>query len=268
VLDADFVNFKRIATESGLADMPFHPRNPLPPLEQKPTLPMDPDDGGPVSLDFEGIIRDLLAPGTSDQEREIRTRRVDSVDLLTTIDPFTGDSIVHRAAAAGDLAVLDAIPSCFGWQLTSHTERLLWVLIVHQNKNGDTALHAAARAGNLKGVRGLYRIFHLRSCHPYFDLDDYGEADLPPEYWGWGAEEGLDEYANRPALDFVCMKNRAGRDAAGEAREAGHESLAVFLEHLVTKLDCDGMRTDEEYMRDARVKTLEHYNYLEPEDGK
>jgi hypothetical protein len=245
--------------------MPLRPPSPEPPLEQKPTLPLDPDDGYLDSLDFEGIIRDLLVPGTADQEREIKT---DMLELLTAIDPVSGDSIVHRAAAAGDLGVLNAIPGCFGRQGTRRTERRLWVLLTHQNKNGDTALHAAARAGNLRGVRGLYRIFHHRSCHPFFDLDYYDETDPPPEFWEWGPEVGLDDYANRPALDFVCMKNRAGRDAAGEAREAGHESLAVWLEDLVAKVDCDGMRKDEEYMRDARLKTLEHYRYLEHKDEK
>lgn len=58
------------------------------------------------------------------------------------------------------------------------------------------------------------------------------------------------------------VPRRAKRDAIGEARAAGYEDLAVWLHRLVERLDRDGIREDEEYMREARRTTLENYRYL------
>ncbi|KAL2413098.1 hypothetical protein ABEF95_014621 [Exophiala dermatitidis] len=80
--------------------------------------------------------------------------------LLVFIDPATGDSALHRAAAAGNVAFMDAIPISFCRVVMPSTARLLWALYTHKNHAGDTALHAAARAGSLPGVTGVYRLFH------------------------------------------------------------------------------------------------------------
>lgn len=56
-------------------------------------------------------------------------------------------------------------------------ERLVWVLIVHQNLSGNTALHTAAREGNMKGVKAIYRLFH------YMDMDDNDPESEFPENW-------------------------------------------------------------------------------------
>ena len=76
-----------------------------------------------------------------------------------------------------------------------------------------------------------------------------------------------DGYSNLPALDFVCARNRAGHDAAGEARAAGYEDLAHWLEGLVARLDRDGMREDKDYMREARLTALENHYYHDDEEN-
>ena len=201
--------------------------------------------------------------------------------LLTAIDHATGDSVVHRAAAAGNIDVLNAIPYCFGRNFGQAPEnvRKLWVLVTHQNLAGNTALHAAARVGNLRGVKGVYRLFHMFECldvdDSFYDdetsrpesADTENPAEPPVEYFDWATAEE-DPYSHLPPLDFVCTKNRAGRDAAGEARTAGHEDLAVWLDGLVARLDRDVMREDEEYMRVAKLTALENHWYYGDKEEK
>ncbi|KAL2448136.1 hypothetical protein ABEF95_014756 [Exophiala dermatitidis] len=80
--------------------------------------------------------------------------------LASFIDLATGDSALHRAAAARNVSFINAIPTSFGTVVMPSTARLLWALYTHQNHAGDTSLHAAARAGSLPGVTGVYRVFH------------------------------------------------------------------------------------------------------------
>jgi len=201
--------------------------------------------------------------------------------LLRAIDPTTGDSVVHRAAAAGNIDVLNAIPYSFGRNFGNVPKKVrqLWVLVTHQNLAGDTALHAAARAGSVRGVKGVYRLFHVMDC---LDVDDSFHDDetsraesastdypveAPVEYFDWSTAEDEPD-AHLPALDFVCTKNRAGRDAAEEARSVGHEDLAVWLDGLVARLDRDGMREDKDYMRKARLAALENHWYHDDKEEK
>lgn len=87
-------------------------------------------------------------------------------------------------------------------------ERQLWVLVVHQNWAGDTALHTAACAGSLRGVKGVYRLFHGFYCLDVDETYDPDSGDLPVEYWDWVAmkDDRDDGYSNLPTLDFVCTK--------------------------------------------------------------
>jgi hypothetical protein len=88
------------------------------------------------------------------------------------------------------------------------------------------------------------------------------------EYWDWVAmKEEDDGYSNLPALDFVCTRNWAGRDAAGEARATGHGELSVWLDGLVARIDRDGMRNDGGYMREARLTALENHGYRGDSDS-
>ena len=256
----------------------YRPPPPLPPVQRKPTLPLPLTDFDfqhdvPGMDSFEVATQKLLAMAETADKARLRSRMGASGLLMAAIDPATGDSVVHRAAAAGNLNVLHTIPTWFGRNLSQQPEREreFWLLVTHQNRAGDTALHAAARAGNRRGVKGVYRLFHRQDCFNVDSDDDDPESaqtDPPAEYWDWEAMRDDYPYDNRPALDFVCTKNRAGRDAAGEARAAGHEDLAVWLDGLVARLDRDGMREDEEYMREARLAALENHRYHEDDDSE
>jgi hypothetical protein len=269
------------------------PRPPAPPVERKPTLPLplEIQYGVPGLPPFEIVTQTLLAMAETTDKAHLmpyleatayaQLRAGPSDLLLTAIDPATGDSVVHRAAAAGNINGLDAIISSFGpnFRKVPGKERELWVLVTHQNLAGDTALHSAARAGSVRGVKGVYRLFHIMD---FLDIDDslhddessWPEtaatdcpAEAPVEYFDWSTAEDEPD-AHLPALDFVFKKNRAGHDAAEEARSAGHEDLAVWLDGLIARIDRDGMREDKDYMQKARQTALENHWYHGDEDEK
>ena len=192
------------------------PRPPAPLVGPKPMLPR------PCRLfseTLEDMTKNLLAAAvTEDGPSLIRYPGAGDL-LLAAIDPLTRDSALHRAAAVGNIGFMSAIPMSFGRNLDQRpsVERLLWVLMVHQNLAGDTALHAAARVGNLRGVKAVYRLFHYADLDVDDEMSGPDSEEIPAEDWDWGPVED-DPYATVPALAFVCTKNRAGRDAAAEAR--------------------------------------------------
>lgn len=75
-------------------------------------------------------------------------------------------------------------------------------------------------------------------------------------------------YQTVPSLSFVCTKNRAGRDAAAEARAAGHHDLAQWFDRLAQRLDRAGMTGDEDYMQQARQIALENHCYYDEVDSE
>ncbi|KAK3933856.1 hypothetical protein QBC46DRAFT_430757, partial [Diplogelasinospora grovesii] len=98
--------------------------------------------------------------------------------------------------------------------------RLLWVFITHQNHAGDPG------AGYfLSGVRAVYRLFSSlgRFQRRRTALQNH-PPPLPVEEWDWGTEDN-DPYspARGARLCVYIRKNKAGRDAATDARMAGHE---------------------------------------------
>ncbi|RKU43439.1 hypothetical protein DL546_005957 [Coniochaeta pulveracea] len=231
------------------------PRPPPPPLEPKPTLPL-PFTGYNVAPDE---TQRLLALAARDDGTSLKSYAGFYELLLAAIDPVTGDSPLHRAAAAGNHASMVSMVYCFGKQLSHvpRTERLLWVLWTHQNSAGDTALHAAASAGSLKGVKSVYRLFWRDSHDP--DDDDMCNPDSPAESWEWDGNEG----AALPALAFLCTKNRAGRDAAAETRATGHDDIAFWLERVAERLVPAGQKVDEDYLRRARQAALDTHRYFD-----
>jgi hypothetical protein len=68
------------------------------------------------------------------------------------------------------------------------------------------------------------------------------------------------------AVAFVCARNDAGRDAAAEAREVGHGEVAEWLEALMGRLDPEGRRADEEWVRKAWREAVRAHWYLEGEE--
>lgn len=217
------------------------PRPPPPPLEPKPTLPLPASDYH-WKL-HEDTIRRTMAHAETESIAALRNESHDYGLLLIAIDPDTGDSVLHRAAGVGNVDFLNSIRAMFGKQLgfRPRAERLFWVLMVHQNLAGGTALHAAARTGNLRGAKAIYRLFHGDEL----DVDnvrrslDPDSGDPPAEDWEWD-----DSGSVIPSLVFVSTKNHAGRDAAAEARVAGHEDLAAWFDSLAQRLDLENMRTD------------------------
>ena len=242
-------------------------------MERRPALPL------PYPL-FSGeepgetIIEQLLATagstGGPDHLNIAQFAEADAL-LLAAIDSVTGDSTLHRAAAAGNIDFIRKIPATFGRQLSQRPDqvRLLWVLTTHQNLSGDTALHAAGRAGSLRGAKAVYRLFHRDDID--VDNENRGPESSPPpaEYWNWAeVTEYYAHHAPLPALDFVCTENFAGRDASMEAHLAGHEALAIFLDGLAEGLDLDGMRNDKDYLRRARCVALERHWYHDGDGDK
>jgi hypothetical protein len=175
--------------------------------------------------------------------------------------------VLHRAAAVGNVDFLRGIRGTFGKQFfhSPGVHRLLWVLFVHRNLVGDTALHAAARTVNLRGVKSIYRLFHGDEL----DVDNErrglstDSGNTPAENWDWD-----DSGANIPSLVFVCTKNNAGLDAAAEARAAGHQDLAAWFDVLAQRLDHAGMRADKDYMQTARRTALDIHWYYDERDGE
>lgn len=237
------------------------PRPPPPPLEPKPTLPL-PFSDYHWKLQEDTIRRTLALAETEESIAALSNQSDDFGLLLVAIDPDTGDSVLHRAAAVGNVDFLNGIRAMFGKQLgfRPRVERLFWVLMVHQNLVGDTALHVAARAGNFRGAKTIYRLFHGDDL----DVDnvrrglDPDSGDPSAEDWEW------DDFGSViPSLVFVCTKNHAGRDAAAEARIAGHEDLAAWFDSLAQRLDLENMRTDETYMEVARQNALSYHYYFD-----
>lgn len=161
------------------------------------------------------------------------------------------------------------IPMAFGpqWDHRLGVERCYWLLIVHQNLAGDTALHAAAKTGNLPGVKGVYRLLHRSDVE---DDPERGEDSEDPmvEFWTFTGEDGdaeWDEFGC-PSLAVVCMRNKAGRTAADEARLAGHEDVAAWLDALAERLDPQGRRADTSYVLAGWQMALEYHRYLREDD--
>ncbi|RKU43474.1 hypothetical protein DL546_002365 [Coniochaeta pulveracea] len=234
--------------------MPYYPK-PVPPVP-KPTLPLPVDSSRLLIGDD---TQTLLARAKTDDGSHL-----EPTVLLNAIDPTTGDSALHRAAAVGNYAFMEAATG-FGKNLWSSPRRLglRWVLLTHQNLAGDTALHTAAKAGNMKGVKSVYRLFWSSSSHDP-DEDDDHETWSPEdaaENWVWERDEG----DGLVALDFICMKNKAGRDAATEARAAGHDDIATLLDRVAGNLDSSGKRADEGYLREARRTALAQNYYRDDE---
>lgn len=133
--------------------------------------------------------------------------------------------------------------------------------MVHQNLAGDTALHAAARTGSLQGAKGVHRLFHLEE-----PTDEYGSSSRIEDY-DWDLEND-DPHDLESSLYFLSIKNRAGHDAAAEARATGHDALAAWLDGLAQKIDPAGRRNDEGYLSYLLQEELKYHRYYENDKEK
>ncbi|KAJ6782790.1 hypothetical protein PWT90_04147 [Aphanocladium album] len=176
--------------------------------------------------------------------------------LAQVIDPQTGDSVLHIASGfSGEpLAVQEVLAQTY--QRTCGLDRTkvprqcaLETIILHQNNAGDSALHVAARSGQQKAARYLYRLFCNHESSKYLDMvgesclaESEHRADLDPEF----AEA---------RLALLVLPNAVGETAADAARASGHADMAAWLDNIVPLLDPDGAFTCDDIPR----VTEEHF---------
>src|SRR4051812_39137163 len=118
-------------------------RPPPPPVELKPTLPLilEAERNNITRVDHatsEDVIQQVMTMAEMGNEAE-QGKLIEYIGrnlLLTAIDPMTGDSFIHRAAATGNIAGLNTILHNWGrgnWGNNGQRVRELWLLITHQN---------------------------------------------------------------------------------------------------------------------------------------
>ena len=168
--------------------------------------------------------------------------------LVETIDPITGDSTLHIAAKS--ISPLDTINtimsgfppgSCDGRDWCFFDRWAYHALLAHQNYDGDTVFHIAARSGNKLLLTMLYRYVTghwSASCPEEIEMDDG-----PPEHDIYPHD--TDDWLSAPRLLFLITKNKMGRDPAAEARFSGNGELAEWLDAIIPRLDPDGTRLTE-----------------------
>ncbi|EEA24237.1 hypothetical protein TMatcc_007311 [Talaromyces marneffei ATCC 18224] len=230
------------------------PRRPPPPrLVPKPELPLH--DENLRSFMLENGVQELLDSAIT-EDKPISTG-YGPLDLLAAIDPVTGDSVVHRAASVGNTRFLSGILGCWGKRCGNDKRPLgsFWVLMMHQNLAGDTALHVAARHGSLQGAKAVYRLLH----HDWVHDEDHNDENPPADEWEWDFKEDL--IFVYKAVIFVCAKNKDGLDAAALAQESRNNVLIKWFEDLLQKIDPDGKRNDDSYIKGAWAMVLEYYGY-------
>ena len=199
----------------------------------------------------------VTLPWEPDEEREfldrVRTGRYTHPYAplsvrLGAIDPATGDSALHIAAkSTSPLNTVKNIMSGFGPDsCIGRGPRPIYkwarhALLVHQNYDGDTALHIAARSGNQLLLTMLYRYMNdhwSAVCPEVVEMEDG-----PPEYAVYPYD--TDDSLSTPCLLLLITKNKMGRNPAAEARHSGNEHLAEWLDAIIPRLDPDGTRLTE-----------------------
>lgn len=183
---------------------------------------------------------------TAVASREWNCRR--EIMVLMAIDPSTGDSMLHAAAAANNIPAAQVCRSVFiPGQAIFRRNRYLFN--THRNHAGDTALHIAARVGDVDLVEAIY---------PHYRSVQYDNTE-PIETWHGGSA-----YSH---LGFIACRNKAGRDALAEARLAGNNEVASSLEEILSKLDPEGRMSDESEANKAwqAMEDVYIFNDMTPE---
>lgn len=176
--------------------------------------------------------------------------------FLQAIDTETGDSALHIVAKSAALDAVSKISMTFDDRNNNRFYR--WgrhALFVHQNHAGDTIFHVAARSGKQNLLTMLFRTFenHWSASCPEVNVMDDGPPE--DEIFPVDLEYLSHEYqAVAPKLLLLITRNKMGRDAAAEARHAGNEDLARWLDAVVLCLDRGGKRRQE-----ARVAEMTEY---------
>ena len=251
--ESEFAPFLTMAPRQLHSKRSVKPRPPPPRLVPKPELPLH--DEGLGSSMLENDVQELLDSAIT-EDKPISTG-YRPIHLLAAIDPVTGDSVVHRAASVGNTRFLSGLLGRWGRRCGNDKKPLgsFWVLMMHQNLAGDTALHVAARHGSLQGAKAVYRLLH----HDWVHDEEHDDENLPADEWEWCFEG--DFIFVYQAVISVCAKNKDGLDAVALAQESGNNVLIKWFEDLLQKIDPDGKRNDDNYIKGARAMVLDYYGY-------
>jgi hypothetical protein len=94
-------------------------------------------------------------------------------------------------------------------------------------------------------IIAAYRVIY------YDSLPDEERFSWPPaEEW----DLGIEDEDRIPPLLFLVARNKAGRDAADEAQDHGHNNIARFLRNLVERIDPINSRSNPAEM--CRMETF------------
>ncbi|OAQ61852.1 ankyrin repeat-containing domain-containing protein [Pochonia chlamydosporia 170] len=184
---------------------------------------------------------------------------IEAFTLTQAIDPTTGDSLLHVAVRAGSMDGVVKLMERFDRARRPRPPRPFYTwayhaFIAHQNYNGDTVFHVAARNGNLLLMKMIYRYIdpHWSAVCPEDD-SDAPEEDVYPIT--------VDEEYSTPRLMLLLTKNRAGRDIIAEARLVGNDGLADWLDAIVDRLDPKRDRRTEEGIAEMTAKVRQWFWY-------
>lgn len=187
---------------------------------------------------------------------------IPSFTFVQAIDPNTEDSLLHVAVRAGSMNGVVSLMARFDRVMRTcggpRNPFYIWerhAFIAHQNRNGDTVFHVAARRGNLKLVIMLYRFIYNHWSATCPDLEDE-EAPENGEF-----PETADEGESSPSLMLLITRNRAGRDAASDARSVGNNEIAGWLDAVANRLDPEGNRRTEKGISDMVAIVKKGYCY-------
>jgi hypothetical protein len=184
----------------------------------------------------------------------------DGIDAwLQVVDPGTGNSLVHAivlSGRVGALGVCQLYPTCGRGAHLGVREQ--YMLLTHQNHDGDTGLHLAARMGSLPMVKGLLRLGRRKNLV----AEAPGEFDRPKNETG--AE--MSDFCDDTMILFIEARNNGGRNAIQEARQYAREEVVVFLEYVLDRSYPAGCVDRVSVKSASRLAVDRRYNFKTSEE--
>lgn len=158
------------------------------------------------------------------------------------IEPATGNSLMHTAILAQRIDLLDTL-RYYRPRSDAPFMRQFELLYSHQNHDGDTILHLAARTSRRDLVTAAYQVYVFQDIDsPDESLQSTEPAESMPSIWSTNeGEEGAMRIAE---ILFLIKENAAGRTAADEARALGQDDIAAWLERALQLCDPKRERDD------------------------
>ncbi|KAF9871762.1 hypothetical protein CkaCkLH20_10696 [Colletotrichum karsti] len=175
--------------------------------------------------------------------------------MFMAIEPTTGDSLMHTAAAAQRPDAMDALRH-FRTHNAAYYDNPFYALYTHQNHAGDTILHVAARSGKLAVVAAAFQVFR----HEHLILDEEklrSGQDAEGHMWDDDNEEAY--HMRIGGVLFLVRQNSEGRTAADEARALGFGDIVAWLERTVKAYDTKGESSDPSILQLWQDSCNEYY---------